>query len=72
MEAGMIDVRKVTLHHLEMNLVSPFKNSRETVDRRESILVELEDSSGFTGWGEVVAFSSPGIRKKLSRHAIIC
>ncbi|MGX1192441.1 O-succinylbenzoate synthase [Metabacillus sp. SLBN-84] len=59
MEAGMIDVRKVTLHHLEMNLVSPFKNSRETVDRRESILVELEDSSGFTGWGEVVAFSSP-------------
>ncbi|PLR68475.1 o-succinylbenzoate synthase [Bacillus sp. UMB0893] len=55
----MIDVQKVTLHHVEMKLVSPFQSSIETVHSRESILIEVQDRSGHIGWGEVVAFSAP-------------
>lgn len=55
----MIKVKKVTLHLIEQNLISPFVTSMGNVDRRESILVEVEDVDGVIGWGEVVAFSSP-------------
>ncbi|MEH7387539.1 o-succinylbenzoate synthase [Bacillus sp. JJ1521] len=52
-------VKKVTLHLIEQNLLSPFVTSTGKVDSRESILVEVEDVEGVVGWGEVVAFSSP-------------
>ncbi|MEH7238904.1 o-succinylbenzoate synthase [Bacillus sp. JJ1562] len=52
-------VKKVTLHLVEQSLLSPFVTSMGKVERRESILVEMEDVDGFVGWGEVVAFSSP-------------
>ncbi|WP_449538400.1 o-succinylbenzoate synthase [Ferdinandcohnia sp. Marseille-Q9671] len=52
-------IKKVTLHLIEQNLLSPFVSSAGKVSERESILVELEDSDGAVGWGEVVAFSSP-------------
>ncbi|MDR0137901.1 o-succinylbenzoate synthase [Metabacillus idriensis] len=55
----MIDVQEVTLHHLDMKLVTPFQSSIETVSKRESILIEVRNRSGQIGWGEVVAFSSP-------------
>lgn len=42
-----------------MKLLSPFSTSYGTVQDRELILLEVEDEKGFTGWGEVVAFSSP-------------
>ena len=52
-------IKKLTLHLIEMELVSPFKSSLGIVKKRESILVEVEDGDGIIGWGEVVAFSSP-------------
>ncbi|THE14853.1 o-succinylbenzoate synthase [Bacillus timonensis] len=55
----MIKVKKTTLHLIEQNLLSPFVTSMGKVDKRESILVEIEDVDGAVGWGEVVAFSSP-------------
>ncbi len=55
----MIKVKKVTLHLIEQNLLSPFVTGIGKVDRRESILVEVEEVDGVVGWGEVVAFSSP-------------
>ncbi len=55
----MSKVKKVTLHLIEQNLLSPFVSSMGKVDKRESILVEVEDMDGVVGWGEVVAFSSP-------------
>jgi len=52
-------ILKVTLHLIEQPLLSPFTTSLATVNRRESILVEISGDKGHIGWGEVVAFSSP-------------
>ncbi|QPA33261.1 o-succinylbenzoate synthase [Thermaerobacillus caldiproteolyticus] len=54
-----MNIKRVTLYHVSMNLLSPFVTSLETVQQRETIIVEVEDNDGATGWGEVVAFSSP-------------
>ena len=54
-----ININKVTLFQTTMKLKSPFVTHLETVFDRESILVKTEAQNGITGWGEVVAFSSP-------------
>lgn len=55
----MIDIHKVVLHHLDLTMKTPFHTSIGTVHKRESIIVEIIDREGITGWGEVVAFSTP-------------
>ena len=40
-----------------MPLVIPFV--ARTYEKRESIVIELEDKDGYIGFGEVVAFSEP-------------
>ncbi|MFN2747507.1 o-succinylbenzoate synthase [Bacillus sp. z60-18] len=55
----MIQIRQLTLYHLGMRLKKPFKSSLETIQERKFIIIEAEDESGVTGWGEVSAFSSP-------------
>lgn len=55
----MIKIEKVTLHHITQTLKSPFSSSIGHVTDRDSILVEVIDSDGVSGWGEVVAFSTP-------------
>jgi O-succinylbenzoate synthase len=52
-------IKKAILYHTNMNLVSPFATSYGTYFDRESIIVELQDEDGRSGWGEVVAFSQP-------------
>ncbi len=52
-------IEKVTLHHITQSLKSPFESSIGYVTDRDSILVEVMDSEGVSGWGEVVAFSTP-------------
>jgi len=54
-----LKIKRVTLYQVEQTLKSPFISSLEKVENRESIIVELKDEDGHTGWGEVVAFSSP-------------
>ncbi|MFS1517503.1 o-succinylbenzoate synthase [Bacillus sp. SCS-151] len=54
-----MDIHTITLHVTKMKLLSPFVSSLETVQNRESVLIEIKDREGFIGWGEVVAFSSP-------------
>ena len=56
--------KKATLHITEMPLVIPFAASYGTYEKRESIVIELEDEDGYIGFGEVVAFLNRGIRKK--------
>ncbi|WP_394185820.1 o-succinylbenzoate synthase [Metabacillus halosaccharovorans] len=55
----MIKIEKVTLHHITQTLKTPFTSSIGRVTDRDSILVEVRDSEGIIGWGEVVAFSTP-------------
>lgn len=52
-------IKKITLYHIQMKLITPFITSIGHVEDRELILVEVEDVNGVIGWGEVVAFSSP-------------
>lgn len=52
-------IESVTLHHIKMNLKSPFRNSLETVSDRELIIVEVKDAEGEVGFGEGVAFQTP-------------
>ncbi|WP_175640696.1 o-succinylbenzoate synthase [Metabacillus schmidteae] len=55
----MINIEKVTLHHISQALQSPFTSSIGHVTERDSIIVEVMDAEGVRGWGEVVAFSTP-------------
>ncbi|PEI96764.1 o-succinylbenzoate synthase [Bacillus pseudomycoides] len=52
-------IKKATLYVTEMPLVIPFAASYGTYETRESIVIELEDTDGYIGFGEVVAFSEP-------------
>ncbi|WP_440604475.1 o-succinylbenzoate synthase [Bacillus sp. GB_SG_008] len=52
-------ITKAILYLTEMPLVIPFAASYGTYEKRESIVIELIDEEGRSGWGEVVAFSEP-------------
>ncbi|MFC3884719.1 o-succinylbenzoate synthase [Bacillus songklensis] len=54
-----MNIKYVILRFIKMDLLAPFVTSYGKVQKREMILVEVEDTDGVTGWGEVVAFSIP-------------
>ncbi len=51
-------IEKIQLHHIKMELVSPFTTSMGTEYDEEHIIVKV-DSEGVTGWGESVAEGTP-------------
>ncbi|WP_147532706.1 o-succinylbenzoate synthase [Bacillus marasmi] len=54
-----MNIHSISLYVISKSLKFPFATHLETVVNRESIIVELTDSDGLQGYGEVVAFSSP-------------
>ena len=52
-------IEQITLHRICLQLKSPFATSYGAYTDRETILVEVRDESGATGWGECVAFATP-------------
>lgn len=56
----MLRLRRITLYHLRMPLVTPFETSFGRITHRECLLVEVQDADGVVGWGEVVAEREPG------------
>lgn len=52
-------IKGVNLKVISMRMKKPFTTHLETVTNREAIIVEIIDSDGLNGYGEVVAFSSP-------------
>jgi O-succinylbenzoate synthase len=52
-------INRVTLHHLRMNLRTPFETSFGRIDTRDCLLLEAE-AGGLTGYGECVADRDPG------------
>jgi O-succinylbenzoate synthase len=54
-----LDVREVHLYRISQPLKTPFVNSQVTMTDRESIIVEVVDHQGRSGFGECVAFSTP-------------
>ena len=55
----MIKIKTITLYHISKPLKLPFSTHLATVTDREGIIVEVTDTDGGRGYGEVVAFSSP-------------
>lgn len=51
-------IDKIELHHIQMELVSPFVTSMGTEYNEEHIIVRV-DGEGLTGWGESVAEGTP-------------
>ncbi|MCX8010132.1 MAG: o-succinylbenzoate synthase, partial [Ignavibacteria bacterium] len=51
-------IEKIELHHIKMDLVSPFTTSMGTEYDEEHIIVRV-DGEGLTGWGESVAEGTP-------------
>ncbi|PAE38068.1 o-succinylbenzoate synthase [Bacillus sp. 7884-1] len=54
-----MSIREVTLHRLVMRLIDPFTTSFGTFQDKEFFVIEMEDETGASGFGESVAFSSP-------------
>jgi o-succinylbenzoate synthase len=54
-----ITIREVILHRLVMRLKDPFTTSFGTFNEREFFIIEMEDETGCSGFGESVAFTSP-------------
>lgn len=52
-------IESVTLHHIEMELKTPFITSAGTTKNREFIIIEAREKDGVIGWGECSAFASP-------------
>lgn len=55
----MFEIKKVTLHQLQMTLNKPFSTSFGTVKNKDFFLIEVEDLDGVRGYGESVAFTIP-------------
>ncbi len=53
-----MQVRRITLRELHMDLVTPFETSYERMSMRRILLVEA-DVDGVTGWGECVVGETP-------------
>ncbi len=51
-------IEHITLHHISMPLVHPFRTSFGVEEERECIIVEVR-GAGLTGWGECVAMDGP-------------
>lgn len=68
----MIEIEKITLYHLSMNLKKPFKNSIETLQERKFLIVEAIDTSGVTGWGKFPLSLRLGTPRKPLEHVCIC
>lgn len=50
---------RITLRQIRMPLVRPFETSFGRTDERRILLVEVEDSDGAAGWGEVTCGERP-------------
>lgn len=52
-------IKEIRLHRIQAPLKQSFTTHLQSVEMRESILIEMVDESGKVGLGECVAFSSP-------------
>ena len=65
----VVEIKSDTVYN-GMPLVIPFAASYGTYEKRESIVIELEDTDGYIGFGEVVAFSEPWYTEETVKTAL--
>src|SRR5690606_23089031 len=54
-----MNISSVVLHRITMSLIAPFATSYGAYTDRETIIVQVIDEQGLSGWGECVAFQTP-------------
>ncbi|MBP2645669.1 MAG: menC [Firmicutes bacterium] len=54
-----MNIKKVQLYHVRMPLKHSVETSFSTIGDKDSIIVEVQDDDGITGWGEAPAFAVP-------------
>jgi len=54
-----VNIKEIKLYKVAMKLKSPFRTHAGVVHHRQTILIEMIDHNGLSGWGEGVAFSTP-------------
>jgi len=52
-------IHSVAVYHVRMPLVSTFATSTHSRNERDALIIEVRDTEGYLGWGEVVAGFSP-------------
>ena len=52
-------IEKITLYHVQLPMKFDFVTAKSSLNVRDSLIVKVEDSLGNTGYGEVVAFTTP-------------
>lgn len=55
----MLNIRKIELREVPLELKEPFRISSGIAYRRRILLIRVEDRDGFEGWGECVTGESP-------------
>lgn len=55
----MIQVNEVYLYELNMPLKAPFATAQGTYEQRRTLVVKLETTDGYIGYGECEAFADP-------------
>lgn len=55
----MMEINRVILRHLKMDLLHPFTTSVGTEVDKDFLIVEVQSKSGISGWGECVAQLEP-------------
>lgn len=54
-----ITIATIKLWHIALPLRFTFKTAQGSVTNRESLIVEVTTTTGYTSYGEVVAFTDP-------------
>ncbi len=52
-------LHSIAIYHIRMPLVSTFATSTHSRNERDALILEVRDTDGFVGWGEVVAGYTP-------------
>ncbi len=52
-------IHSVAVYHIRMPLVTTFATSTHSRNERDALLIEVRDTDGYVGWGEVVAGYAP-------------
>ena len=55
-----INIENITLRHVKIPLLSPFRTSFGTQTDKDCILVEMKNSEGLSGWSEIPVTINPG------------
>lgn len=52
-------IEKITMFHVQLPMKFNFKTAKGSLNLRDTIIIKVESPDGLSGFGEVVAFTTP-------------